>query len=298
VSDNEASVRIEEGAAVPTDPQVEILGRAGGRFGPVVAASLGSHPSIGSYLGLLWKKFDRAWNWYEEPDNQNLYYARLHSSVLRGLPVTFLLVSPLSIVGLALALPRRRECAPLLLAAGAGLLAMLLALPLSRYRAPVAAILVVPAGWAVSRMLGWALSGEGRALAAAGLATAILLAWTGRAVGDRPPIRAADYLAPYEYFWFPRAHAASRSGDVMESAWVLEDSLEFQPPELLALGSLPRAPDRRLRQLAGGYSTVYAALAGELEVGGRRSEAAVARTRARFLAAVAGLGPGPEVPRP
>jgi hypothetical protein len=292
LSDNEASYDAALGATRLTRSQVEIMGRTGGRFGPIVLASLSSHPSLGSYAGLLVRKFDRAWNWYEEPDNQNFYYARLHSAVLRGLPFTFFGVAPLVLLGLAMAAPRWREHAPLYLAAGAGILVMLLALPLSRYRAAVVAGMIPFAGLAAARIAGWIAARDAKRALAGAAAAAALLAWTGRTIGDRPAIRAADYVAPIQYFWFPRAQAASDAGYPTEAVAFLQQALAAQPAELRDLSTLVRRAGSYERELAGAYAEVYRRLASELVRARRREEAAAARQRADVLSFVAGGGSG------
>ncbi len=93
----------------------EIMVKADGRLLPVVVETLRTHPGPASYLRQLAAKFGAVWHWYEKPNNENFYYYRLHASVLRFLPVTFLLIAPLSAVGLVLAARRLRQHAALYL---------------------------------------------------------------------------------------------------------------------------------------------------------------------------------------
>ena len=78
----------------------------------VLKASIASHGSLWKFAGLLARKFAKYWQWYEEPDNQNLYYFRLYSRVLRW-SLTAWLLAPLMLVGLVLALKRFERCAML-----------------------------------------------------------------------------------------------------------------------------------------------------------------------------------------
>ena len=59
-----------------------------GQWRPAVAATLEGH-SVRSYLAMMWMKWDRAWHWYEMPNNENFYYMRTQVPVLAWLPATF-----------------------------------------------------------------------------------------------------------------------------------------------------------------------------------------------------------------
>ena len=40
--------------------------------------SVKTHPNIGSYTKLIWKKFGKVWHWFEIPNNNSFDYHRLH----------------------------------------------------------------------------------------------------------------------------------------------------------------------------------------------------------------------------
>ena len=60
------------------------------------------------YLALLLKKAYLFWNWYEIPNNQSFYSFQQYSKLLQILPVGFWLVGPLGLLGIAIALGRKR----------------------------------------------------------------------------------------------------------------------------------------------------------------------------------------------
>ncbi|MBI3932201.1 MAG: glycosyltransferase family 39 protein [Acidobacteria bacterium] len=91
---------------------------------------------------------------YENPDNVNFYYAALHSPILGALP-GWAVLFPAVVVGLGLAVRRLRDLAPLLPAGLPLLGALLLTLPMSRYRTVLAVFLMPAAGLALARAAVW-----------------------------------------------------------------------------------------------------------------------------------------------
>ncbi len=154
-----------------------VLAQADGRLGATLVACYrtfeGGLPDVTSFylrksLGLLIP--------YENPDNVNFYYAALRDPLLRVLPGYGLLL-PLALVGLGLAWRRWRTLAALVPVAASLLLGMLVMLPLSRYRATFAGVVLLPlAGHALAVMLARARQRRFAALAAtAGAAACIAL---------------------------------------------------------------------------------------------------------------------------
>ena len=79
-----------------------ILDQTGGRLLPTVVATLKSYDHGSGYLKVLWDKLLAIGHWFKPSDNTNYYFYRLHAATLRCLPVTFLILSPLAMVGLVL----------------------------------------------------------------------------------------------------------------------------------------------------------------------------------------------------
>jgi len=127
---------------------------------------------------------------FENPDNVNFYYAALVNPWLGLLPAYGVLL-PLALVGSLLAWPARRASwlcwvpSPLVLLA-----AMLLTLPLSRYRAVWAIHLMPFAGLALSLGLAWAR--ERRFARLSGLAAALAC------------VAAAQFVVQQQVFWGAR----------------------------------------------------------------------------------------------
>jgi 4-amino-4-deoxy-L-arabinose transferase-like glycosyltransferase len=109
-------------------------------------AEIGAAP--GRWVALMWRKFVLFWNHYEIPNHYHLYFVREFAPVLR-LPVgTFGVVAPLGLLGLGLALLKKKRVGLLVLF---GLTFMASVVPFfitGRYRLAIAPVLLVGAGYA------------------------------------------------------------------------------------------------------------------------------------------------------
>jgi hypothetical protein len=261
-----------------------IMASTNGAFIPAAIDTLKTHPTPGSFLRQIGGKFAWMWRWYESPNNKNFYYYRLHSRVLRYLPVTFLILAPLSMVGLALAVGRRLLCGPLYLAVFINVITLLLTYILSRYRLPLLALLAPFAALTIVRISEWVLT---RRLARAVVAVAsvlLLSLWTMRPL---PPgvhlIRPADYQAAYLVYYYPLAEEAQDKGDWPRMANILEDSLRYEPAVVREMGFFRPPQDKGEAQLALFYAEVHY-LCAQARQNSASSEAALKhKTRANEL---------------
>ena len=265
-----------------------ILAATDGHFMATVIATLKTHPDLASYIALLGRKFAVAWHWYELSDNANFYYYRLHSKVLRYLPITFLVLAPLSIIGLLLALPRLRDCWPLLLMAATCMASLLLFHVLGRYRLPLAALLIPFAALTVVRIAEWAWAGQwGRALAAVA-GVAVLSFWTMRPLPYQVPlIRPADYIVAYTTYYTPLTEAAISRNDWPHAATILGDSLRYEPELLRIMGTAHPAMNPAEAQMAAWYAQVHWRYAQALQKAGQVEMANDQAQRAATLARTA-----------
>ena len=281
----------EEGFGID-DHVPRILSDADGDGVAMVRAALATHPGLGSYLGQLRRKLAVAWNWYEVPNNTNFYYYRLHSRVLSLLPVTFALVSPLALLGLALALPRARQLAVPYLLAAALLAPLLVFYVLSRFRVSLAVAVIPFAAAAVVTLLRWTTEGRWARCAAALAALALLGAWTWRPlVPNRALIRRADWVVPLEVYYAPRMEDNFRRRDWGAAVALLDRALALEPPEVTALraGAPPR--DEESVHYASVFGMVHFRLAQALERAGDATRAAEESRVARALLVQGRLAP-------
>jgi 4-amino-4-deoxy-L-arabinose transferase-like glycosyltransferase len=220
-----------------------IMEQASGSLSTAVIETLKTYPSSWSYLETLWVKFSLLWHWYELPNNANFYYYRLYSPVLQYLPVTFYILAPLSIVGLLIAVGRRIPCGPLFLGVFVNIATLLVAVPLSRYRVALMALLIPFAALTVVQITTW-LRTRKRLPALVALSALILVSWwTMRPLPlYLPLIRPVDYLVALETYYIPLEQAALREQDWQRGSEILAESLRYQPTAVQQMG--PSRPAR------------------------------------------------------
>jgi 4-amino-4-deoxy-L-arabinose transferase-like glycosyltransferase len=251
-----------------------ILGQTNNAFWPTAIATLKTHPSFASYLRLLGEKAFATWYWFEEPNNANFYYARLHSSVLRSLPVSFGLIGPPAIVGLALALRRFRRWASLYFLVLTNLAVLCFFFAFGRFRLPLVAAVLPFAGFTVARLTRAVLARRWGASGTILAACAVLGLFTmSPPIGDLPRARSEDARVGYQVYYDALLQSKLAQGDVNGAAEVLRESLERQPPEVRTLR--PTRPARSVQeaQLATFYAGIYRRHAYLLQQAGRATEA-------------------------
>lgn len=282
---NAASFDPASGYAVGFSDEVRIMGETDGKVLPVVIATVKDHASPWGLVRLLLLKFEKLWNWYEEPDNQNFYYYRLHSWVLRYAPFTSYAMSPLLLVGLALGVSTWKRSVPLYLLAFTGILVGTLIYPSSRYRVQYFGPMLIFAALTIARGIEWLCAKRwGRAGALLACVAAAFL-WTSAPLpASRRMIRVADYAAPYEYYWVPLHEAAAGKQDWRGAARILEGSFRYEPDEVKNLGPGRACQTEEDAQLASFYSNLHDALAKDLKQAGDTSGAGRESNRALELA--------------
>ncbi|MCJ7751386.1 MAG: glycosyltransferase family 39 protein [Armatimonadetes bacterium] len=130
----------------------------------------------GAALSLLGKKLYLYWNAYEIPNNVSYEWGRTHSSLLREVPLTFAVIGPLGLLGIALGGWRRRGAWVLTLFVTTQVLAVAVFFITGRYRMPALPALCVFAAFAVVELARMAAARRGgqAALVVVGLAVLAL----------------------------------------------------------------------------------------------------------------------------
>ena len=255
---NSGDVSLERRYVVSLDHVPRIMGQTGGRFVPAVIETMKTHTGIGSYACLLWHKFTATWHWYEQPNNVNLYYFRVHAGILRSLPVTFFLLAPLGLVGLALAAPGFRRCAALYLLVASSIVPLLMFWFLSRFRAPLVAALIPFAGLTLVRIVGWAWRRRVAWCATALISVLLLWLWTAQPLpANQPMIRSDDYCSSHSAYYDPMERRAREAGDWRAAAAIMGDFLRSEPAEVAQMGSGRAARSREERRLAALFAGAY-----------------------------------------
>lgn len=210
---NDVASLAAAGFTIDRDRLGDELAAGDGRMLPTVRATLAFH-SPSSFASMIWRKWSETWHWYEIPNNENFYYARVRAPVLAWMPATFFVLSPLVLVGVVLAWPYRAQAWPLFaMIATTGSMLMVFFV-LGRFRAemltsvlPIAALPVVAIGRAFSARR------FARVAVLAGAILAIGL-WTGRDRGpDEALIQSEDWLTPYYVTYKAEVQDATARGD-------------------------------------------------------------------------------------
>jgi tetratricopeptide (TPR) repeat protein len=218
VTSNSATANPDAGWEVDTSQLAAFLGDTNGHLATAVRTAL-SGQTVGSYAGLLWRKWDRTWHWFEIPNNENLYYARRQIAVLRWLPITFWAISPLALVGLALAVRRVRVAWPLYLLVAFFAASLIGFVVLGRQRVPLLAALMPFAALTVVSVAGLLRRRQYGACLAVLVAVLAAGVWTGRPrSSDEFMLRTADWLLPFSVRYQPLADEAIRSLDWARAA--------------------------------------------------------------------------------
>jgi len=270
----------------------EVLAETDNEFLPLVVATLGTHPTVTSYLRLLGAKILATWYWFESPNNTNFYYAQLHSRLLRWLPVSFGMIGPPALVGLILGLRRFRRHAPLYFLLLANLVVLYVFFVFGRFRLPLATALAPFAGFATARLARFVLMHRWKAAVATAVACALPAVYTlSPAFSLGPRTRAADVYVGYLVYYEVQLKSALAHGDLAAAAAILSESLAHQPPEIRMLGATHPAQNKNEARLAGFYAETYQHHARLLQDLGRAAEAEPQLARAAELQAAANAVP-------
>ena len=132
----------------------EIMGATDGKLLKTIIPTLKTHKSAKSYLMQVWDKLHATFSWYEIPNNVNFYLYREYTPVLFVTFISFLIISPLALIGIILSLIKRINAWPLYLMILVYLFPLLAFMVLSRYRILFAPILIPFAAVTVNELLG------------------------------------------------------------------------------------------------------------------------------------------------
>jgi len=133
-----------------------VMRSSGASLFEVLVACVRSFPSVSDWLGFYGQKLAGLVAPFENPDNLNFYYVTTVNPWLGWLPAYGVLL-PLAAVGALLAWPHRQAVWWCLGPVSLTLMtAMMLTLPLSRYRATWAIQLMPLVGLALAKVVGWA----------------------------------------------------------------------------------------------------------------------------------------------
>ena len=282
VASNDANARPDAGFGIDRTLLARFLGDTSGGWRPAIALTRASH-GVGSYVSMLWRKWDRSWHWFEIPNNENFYYMRMQAPVLAWLPITFWLCAPLALAGLVIGARRVRDAWPLYLLAAASIAPMILFYVLGRFRAALFVAAIPFAALALAEIL-MSIRGRSRAKAV-WIAVSVLLigVWTGRPLASNQiQIRTADWILAYSVVYQDRVYGAlDRKDWAAGGAAYLEFFERYEPSATLILAS--QDP-----QLAPELADMHQECSQILKMAGQGAAAEIQMERARQLLALGG----------
>ena len=178
------------------------------------------------FAGLLLKKCVLFWNGFEIRNNKDLYFALQFTPLLEAVHRVwnFYVLAPLGLLGIALAVTRRRspETLWLVLAVAAHMASIVVFFVTDRYRLPGAPLLIILAGGAAAMLAGWMRAREVRPLATALAGLAALAVATSVPWFDMAP------AVPHKDMWNV-ANCHMRKGQFDEAQRWYEAFLERNP---------------------------------------------------------------------
>lgn len=262
------------GWAVQPEEVAAIMSSSGGRFGRTVVETVRTHASMADYAGLLVRKMYFLLNWYEMPNNANFYYYRLHSPILRLLPVTFTVILPFALVGLIAAAGSRRNSWPLMALILTYVVAILATFVAARFRLPLTCALIPFAGLGLHRLGRWILERRYTVSISTLVAVGALALWLARTTPRAEhPIPVADFKLAQPVYFDVLARDAESRGDYATIASIYSRALTFAPPFFQQLGANRRPADTWELELAEYYSRVLWSYGFALQQAGHVGEA-------------------------
>lgn len=266
-----------------------IMDRTDGAFLPTIIETLKTQ-SLTSYAKLVWHKFRLMWHWYEIPNNVNFYYYRLHSHVLRFLPVSSLILAPLGIVGIGLAIYERRRCVPLYLLLSMHVVSILIVYVAARFRVPLLVALLPFAALTVTHIVDGLRKRIVRKTLLICVSLILVSFWTMSPLPKNVSlIRTADCLAPYTFYYQPHLLTAQAEGNLTKFLTIFEALLRHEPQSIrrLSFVSPPRnQSDRDTALLFSRFRRMYASA---LLQAGRNEEARIVVRRANELESLSSM---------
>ena len=267
-----------------TEQCAEIMGRTGGRFGPAAIAALQTHPSAGSYLGLLWTKFQRVLNGTEWPNNENYYF---YKSLVPALQVAFLDffgIAWAAVTGILFAIYYRKKYPALYLAILVQLAILLGFYVLGRFRVPLATLCLPFAAYALLECLRFAQSNLKASLVKIAVAALCFywLAWKDHRP-DVSMLDPTDYIVLYETVYQDRIQQYADAQQWDKAAALHAEYLDAEPAVIRNLKPGARLNAPALIEIAGRFAFHYRLRGDLLTYTGNATQAAQARARSAAL---------------
>ncbi len=141
INDNNDTFESFAGWIINRKYSSDIMSASGGSLIKSVIPTLSTHKNAMSWIRQMWDKVHALISWYEIQNNANFYFHRTCAPVLYLLFVSFLILSPLAVIGLFLSFLKKTDAWPLYLAIVTVTIPLLVFMVLSRYRVSLVPLL-------------------------------------------------------------------------------------------------------------------------------------------------------------
>lgn len=271
------------GFVINTTLSIDIMHKTNGKFLPAVVETLKSHEGV-SYIGLLWLKIKTTFFWYEMPNNASFYYFQQYAGILKGLFVTFYIIAPLGLVGLALALCKHRDTMPLIAMMIVNLAPLLIITAFSRYRVGLMAVMIPLAAFAIIEFLKSirALNIKNMVIIGAGISIAFL--FTVNSGSDNvSKFQSVDFNVGYSLYYVKDIEKYANNKEWSKCAEVMQDFIKHEPEVINELNAYNKVKNADEYNLAKFFAQIHTMYANILKNNGNATEADVQMARSEAL---------------
>ncbi len=230
ISTNAYGVNSVSGWGPVPERDAEILGETYNSLPQAIIATLKTHPSIWSYVSLLWMKAKAIWQGNEWADNVNYYFYKLQVPFLKLAFVDFFLIAPLGLAGLIFCIHQRKKYFALYLAILVNLAILMAFHVLGRYRTSLVMVSIPLAALALTEFARFFLEMKWNGLWKAALIACLLfLSYSNHHFDINTQLRSADYSALYDNYYLVELEKLQKEGRMDKSVALHREFLDMQP---------------------------------------------------------------------
>ena len=210
------------------------LGNTSGSMSSSIVASLSLFGSPIEYLKLVLSKAEASLRWFEEPNNVNFYFYKLHTPILGFLPVGFPILFCLGLVGFIFSLKNIKKVWPIYIYL-LPIVAVLLALyPISRFRVVAYPPLAILSAIALFELLDYFIKRRYLTIAFSAVFIISASVYIYRPLPQgKVLIRSVDYVNPHRYYYKRLIQVAKNENDLELVADLYQESLRISPKFIL-----------------------------------------------------------------
>ncbi|MCX6279221.1 MAG: glycosyltransferase family 39 protein [Bacteroidetes bacterium] len=235
---------------------IDIMYATNGDLIKTIVPTLKTHKSIGSYLEQVWDKFHATFSWYEIPNNVNFYFYREFTPVLYLTFLSFLIISPLALVGLFIAILKRKQVWSLYLMLLVLIVPMLAFMVLSRYRIVFAVVLIPFAAYTIAELF---TSWKGWKNIAILASIVIISFWTSQPRNEQTVrIAKLDYAVMLGVHYSDRIQTSVNDKNWKETSRLFDDYItKYQPEAIDNIKPFYRCQDRNEADIWSYFSLIH-----------------------------------------